>query len=146
MCSKYNNEEKKYFNKYNYNITSGIKSLQMMIDRITEEILLNNSKKAIETPLIKSKRFIQSQIYDTPSLKRSDNLHNKFLNYMKKWKEGIIKLIESNHKLVIFILERNLKAVKYPNDDHFVNNELICEVEKINKKIDHSIELNVILS
>ena len=142
-CLQYHQEEKIYFNKNNCNFIYGIINLELMIDRITEDILLNNSKKAIEIPLNKSKRFIQSQVYDTPSIKRPDNFQNKFLNYIKKLKEGIVKIIDSNQKLVILILESNLKAIKFPNDESLVNNELICEIDKVNKKSDHSKELTV---
>ena len=61
---------------------------------------------------------------------------------MKKWKEGINKLIQFYFDLMVFILEKNLKSTKYLNSE-FANNKLVGKLEKMSCKDDFSKDLNV---
>ena len=141
--SEFNNEEMIFFNRNNDTIYSGINNLEKLLDNITLDILSSFSNKVGEFPLSKSNSIFQSKFQKTPSLNNQDIIYFELSLNINKWKKGFIKLIDSNLARVIFILERNIKEVKYINHDILAKNELTSDIEKIIRKNDHSIELNV---
>ena len=141
--SEFNNEEMIFFNRNNDTIYSGINNLEKLLDNITLDILSSFSNKVGEFPLSKSNSIFHSKFQKTPSLNNQDIIYFELSLNINKWKKGFIKLIDSNLARVIFILERNIKEVKYINHDILAKNELTSDIEKIIRKNDHSIELNV---
>lgn len=141
--SEFNNEEMIFFNRNNDTIYSGINNLEKLLDNITLDILSSFSNKVGEFPLSKSNSIFQSKFQKTPSFNNQDIIYFELSLNINKWKKGFIKLIDSNLARVIFILERNIKEVKYINHDILAKNELTSDIEKIIRKNDHSIELNV---
>lgn len=144
--NEFTNYEKDFFNSNKFKLNFGFTNLNILLEKITKDILINNLKKTNDNPLSKIKRTNRSGQFDTPLQNKTNSILLTSNSIMKnKWKESIINIIQRYYDSIIYLLERNLKKVKYNDSEVKFNTDLISEINKIINKNEYSNDLKVIL-
>lgn len=142
---KFTNIEKEFFINTNHELRSGIKDLEIMLDKITINILKNNQMKNNDINLIKQKKPNKSKNIHTPSQNKRSLISKSSLN-TTNWREKIRRIIESSYNGVIYFLERDIKKIKYTNAEEYEKLNLICEINRIIQKNNFSMDFNVYIT